>query len=345
VIAYVGRRLLLLPVVIFGVTLIIFLLMEMIDPYKRLALYVNDNVLTKTRIEDFPRLLHKYGLDRPFYERYTKWIKNLFHGNLGYSVTAQMGVTEAILKYFPASAELALFAVFPIVFFSVRMGVFAAVRRNSIWDHGTRVMAITGWSLPTYVAGLLMLMLFYGMTGWFPPGRLSTWTLPIIQSSNFVRYTGMNTLDALLNGHGAVFADALRHLVIPVATLSGLSWALILRVTRSSMLETLRQDYVTCARAKGLKERVVVHRHAKRNAMLPVITLAGLVVASLLNGVVITEVIFNYPGLGQFAARAALGFDAAGVLGFAIFNATLLVIANLVVDVMVAVINPRVRLE
>jgi ABC-type dipeptide/oligopeptide/nickel transport system permease component len=344
VIAYIGRRLLLLPLVIFGVTLIIFLFMEMIDPYKRLSLYVNENVLDKIKIEDFPRLLHKYGLDRPFHERYAEWITNLFHGNLGYSVTGQMSVREALVKYFPASAELALFAIFPIVFFSVRMGVFAAVRRNSIWDHGTRVLAITGWSLPTYVAGLLILMLFYGTTGWFSPGRLSTWTLPIVQSSKFVHYTGMNTIDALLNGNGAVFADALRHLIMPVVTLSCLSWALILRVTRSSMLETLRQDYITSARAKGLKERVVVQKHAKRNAMIPVVTLAGLMVAGLLNGVVVTEVIFNYPGLGRFAARAALGFDAAGVLGFAMFNAALLVITNLVVDVLYAMINPRVRL-
>lgn len=343
-ISYIIRRLLLLPLVIFGVTLIIFLLMEMIGPYKRLALYVDENVLAKTKIEDFPRLLHKYGLDRPFHERYMEWITNLFRGNLGYSVTGQMPVKEALAEYFPASAELTLFAIFPIVFFSIRLGVFAAVHRNSIWDHGTRIVAITGWSLPTYVAGLLMLMLFYGVTNWFPPGRLSTWTLPIVQSSNFVHYTGMNTIDALLNANGRVFADALRHLVMPVVTLSYLSLALILRVTRSSMLETLSQDYITSARAKGLKERIVIQKHAKRNAMLPVVTLAGLVVAGLLNGVVVTEVIFNYPGLGRFAARAALGFDAAGILGFAMFNATLLVITNLVIDVMYAMINPRVRL-
>jgi peptide/nickel transport system permease protein len=336
---------LLLPAVIFGVTLIIFLLMEAIDPYKRLSLYVNENVLSKVREEDFPRLLHKYGLDRPFYERYYEWLTNLFHGDLGYSPTAQLQVKQAILKYFPASAELALFAIFPLVFLSVRMGVFSAVHRDTVWDHGARVMAITGWSFPTFVAGLLMLLIFYGILNWFPPGRLSVWTIPVLRSPNFVRYTGLNTVDALLNGNWRLFLDALRHLVAPVITLSYISWALLLRVTRSSMLETLQQDYITTARSKGLRERVVVQKHARRNAMIPVVTLAGLVVADLLNGVVITEVIFNYPGLGRYAASAALGLDIAGVLGFALFNATLLVVTNLVVDVMYAVIDPRVRLE
>lgn len=344
-IAYIFRRLLLLPLVIFGVTLLIFALMQFIDPYKRLTLYVNENVLSKAKTEDFPRLLHKYGLDQPIYVQYAKWINGIFHGDLGYSVSAQLEVGKAIMKYLPASAELALFAMLPLIWLSIQMGVFSAVHRDSIWDHGTRIMAITGWSFPTFVAGLLMLLVFYGILRWFPPGRLSTWTIPLIRSSSFVRYTGLNTIDALLNGEWRLFLDALRHLVAPVITLSYISWALILRVTRSSMLETLRQDYVTTARAKGLRERVVIQKHAKRNALIPVATLAGLVTAGLLHGVVITETVFNYPGLGRFAAKAALQLDIAAVLGFAIFNGILMVTANLVVDILYAVIDPRVRLN
>jgi ABC-type dipeptide/oligopeptide/nickel transport system permease component len=344
-IAYIIRRLLLLPVVIFGVTLLIFALMQFIDPYKRLTLYVNDNVLAKAKTEDFPRLLHKYGLDRPLYAQYAEWIKGVFHGDLGYSVSAQLEVGQAIMKYLPASAELALFSMLPLIWLSIKMGVFSAVHRDTIWDHSTRIMAITGWSFPTFVAGLLMLLVFYGLLNWFPPGRLSTWTIPLVRSSDFIHYTGLNTIDALLNGEWRLFLDALRHLVAPVITLSYISWALILRVTRSSMLETLRQDYVTTARAKGVRERSVIQKHAKRNAMIPVVTLAGLVVAGLLHGVVITETVFNYPGLGRFAARAALQLDIAAVLGFAMFNGVLMVTANLVVDILYAVIDPRVRLE
>ena len=343
--AYIVRRLLFLPVVIFGVTLLIFMLVQFIDPYKRLTLYVNENVLSKAKPEDFPRLVHKYGLDRPIYVQYADWLKGVLHGDLGYSVSAQLEVGRAIMKYLPASAELALFSILPLIVLSIRMGVFSAVHRDTIWDHGTRVMAITGWSFPTFVAGLLMLLVFYGMLNWFPPGRLSTWTIPVLRSSDFVSYTGLNTVDALLNGNWRLFLDALRHLVAPVITLSYISWALILRVTRSSMLETLQQDYITTARSKGLRERVVVQKHARRNAMIPVATLAGTTVALLLNGVVITETVFNYPGLGRFAAKAALQLDVAAVLGVAIFNGIVMVLANLVVDVMYAVIDPRVRLE
>lgn len=340
--AYIVRRLLLLPVVILGVSLLIFAMVQLIDPYKRLSLYVNDAILARARPEQFPALLHKYGLDRPVYEQYFGWLSGLSHGHLGYSPSAHLMVQDAILKYLPATAELALLTVIPLVFLGIRMGVFSAVHRNSIWDHTTRIMAITGWSFPTFVAGLLLLMFFFR---WFPAGRLSTWTIPVLRASGWTTYTGLNTIDALLNGNFQIFLDALRHLLLPVVTLSYISWAMILRITRSSMLETLRQDYITTARAKGLSERVVVQRHAKRNALIPVATVAGWTVAGLLGGVVITETIFNYPGLGRFAAAAAIQLDIAAVLGFAIFNGVVMVTANLVVDVMYALIDPRVRLE
>jgi len=343
---YIARRLLLLPVVVFGVTLMIFLMMQFINPYKRLSLYVNENIMAHISTPaEWEALLEKYGLNRPVWEQYASWLNSLFHGNLGYSPSAQMEVGAAIMKFLPATAELALLAVLPIVLLAVRLGVFSAVHQNSVGDHLTRIVAITGWSIPTFVLGLTLLLIFYGMLGIFPPQRLSTWTIPVLRSSSFIKYTGMNTIDALLNGNWRLFVDAIKHLVLPVVTLSYISWAMILRVTRSSMLETLRQDYITTARAKGLTERVVIQKHAKRNAMIPVITLAGMTVAGLMGGVVITETIFNYPGLGRFAAKAAQTLDVPAILGFAIFNGVLMVVANLVVDVMYAFIDPRIRLE
>jgi peptide/nickel transport system permease protein len=341
--AYIVRRLLLLPVVLFGVTLIIFAMVQMVGPYKRLSLYVTDATLAHIRSdEELVRLVHKYGLDRPIYEQYAGWLSGVFHGKLGYSPTAHLMVQDALVKYLPTTAELALFSLIPLVFFAIRLGVFSAVRQNTIGDHFTRVLAITGWSLPTFVAGLLLLLFFYK---WFPAGRLSVWTIPIVNSPDWHSFTRMYTIDAVLNGNWRVFLDALRHMVLPIVTLSYISWALILRITRSSMLETLRQDYVTTARAKGLPEKIVINRHARRNALIPVATVAGWTIAGLMGGVVITETIFNYPGLGRFAASAALQLDIAAVLGFALFNGLLLVTANLVVDVMYAFIDPRVRLE
>jgi peptide/nickel transport system permease protein len=202
-----------------------------------------------------------------------------------------------------------------------------------------------GTSFPTFVFGLLMLMLFYVKLGWFPPGRISDWASIIVRSPDFHHYTSLLTFDALLNGRLDVFWDALRHMLMPILTLSYISWATFLRVTRSSMLETLRMEYVTTARAKGLSEHDVVFKHAQPNAMIPVVTLAGFSVIGLLGGVVITETVFNFPGIGQAAANAAAQLDVVTVLGFALFDGLILIVANLVVDVMYAVVDPRVRLS
>ena len=207
------------------------------------------------------------------------------------------------------------------------------------------MFAIVGYSFPSFVFGLLVLMFFYARLQWFLPGRLSDWAEQIVNSTSFVRYTTMNTFDALLNGRLDIFLDALRHLVLPILTLAYIQWALLLKVTRSSMLEELRQDYVTTARAKGLREKIVINRHARPNAMIPVITIGGFTIVGLLNGVVITETIFNYPGMGSVAAQAAQNLDVLTVLTFTLFNGVIILIANLVVDVLYAVVDPRVRLS
>jgi peptide/nickel transport system permease protein len=257
-----------------------------------------------------------------------------------------MPVAKALFIHFPATAELAIYAIIPLVLIGIWLGVISAVHHNKPIDHFTRIMAITGWSFPTFVFGLIMLMIFYGKFHWFPPGRLSIWASTIVYDPTlFTRYTGMNTIDALLNGRLDIFWDALKHIILPVITLSYVSWALILRITRSSMLETLRQDYVMVARAKGLQEKVVINKHARRNALIPVATISGLVFVGWLNGVVITETIFNYRGMGQFAAAAAVQLDVPSVLGFTLFSVVILIVLNLAVDLMYAYIDPRVRLS
>jgi len=219
------------------------------------------------------------------------------------------------------------------------------VRHNRFFDQVARVFSIIGWSFPTFVFGLMVLMIFYAKLKWFPPGRISDWASAVINSGQFHQYTHLYTIDALLSLRFDIFWDALKHLILPVLTLSYLNWALLLRVTRSSMLEVLGQDYIRTARAKGLPERLVINRHARPNALIPVVTLAGLMVAGLLGGVVITETVFNYPGIGSAAAQAAIQLDVITVLGFALFNGTILILANLIVDILYAVIDPRVRLE
>jgi peptide/nickel transport system permease protein len=212
-------------------------------------------------------------------------------------------------------------------------------------DQVGRIFSIIGASFPTFVFGLLMLLIFYANLDWFPPGRLSDWAARAMEADNFHTYTTLTTFDALLNGRFDIFLDALRHMAMPILTLSYLSWATFLRVTRASMLETLRMEYVTTARAKGLPERDVIFKHARPNAMLPVVTLAGFSVINLMGGVVITETVFNYPGIGSAAATAAVQLDVVTVLGFALFNGLILIISNLVADVLYGYVDPRVRLS
>jgi peptide/nickel transport system permease protein len=240
---------------------------------------------------------------------------------------------------------LALWSIVPIIGVGIWLGVIAAVNHNKLIDQVARVFSIVGYSFPSFVFGLLVLLIFYARLEWFPPGRLSDWANQVILSDAFTRYTQLNTVDGLLNGRLDIFLDALRHMVLPIVTLSYIQWALLLKITRSSMLESLRQDYVTTARAKGVRERDVINRHARPNALIPVATVSGLTIVGLLNGVVFTETIFNYPGIGSAAADAAVSLDVLTVLGIVLFTATLLIVANLVVDVMYAFLDPRVRLS
>ncbi len=350
--AYIIRRLLQLPITVIGVTLLIFLMMQVLTPVERSALYVRDIPKNEDQVD---RIIKQYGLDRPFYIQYTNWligtvdsdtgqrVGGVLRGDLGYSRTGNQPVRDLIAHRLPATVELALWSIVPILGVGIWMGIKAAVNHNKLPDQAARIFAIIGYSFPTFVFGLLVLMIFYAKLGWFPPGRLSDWAVQVVNSAAFNRYTEINTLDALLNLRFDVFLDALRHIVLPVITLCYIQWALLLKVTRSSMLESMRQDYVRTARSKGLAENVVISRHVRKNALIPVATVAGLTVVAMLNGVVITETVFNYPGLGSAVARAAASLDVVTVLGFVLFNASLLIVANLVVDVMYAFLDPRVR--
>jgi peptide/nickel transport system permease protein len=342
-IAYIIRRLLLLPIVIFGLILMVFGLLNLLDPYQRAAVFISD--VTQLKNRDMADLIEQFGLDDPPWIQFGRWFNNVIHGDLGWSETAKRPVAEAFKRFMPQSAELALWAALPIILGGIWLGVLSAVKQNKPIDHATRIFAVVGWSLPTFVAGLFALFLLYGIVHWFPPGRLGLEANHIIHSPDFHMYTGIITIDAILNGNLFVFTDALRHLFLPVIVLAYVSWAGLLRVTRSSMLETLRQEYVMTARAKGLEERVVINKHARRNALIPVATIAGILVAFLFNGLVITEYIFDLHGLGRWAAMAAQQFDLPAILGYLLFNGFLIVLANLVVDIMYAFIDPRVRLE
>ena len=342
---YIARRVLMLPLVLIGVTLLIFALLQLLSPFSRLAMYVNDPNQLKQGPEELAEMVEALGLNDPVWVQYGRWLNGVIHGDLGWSESGRQPVLSAITQRIPGTLELALYAVVPVIFGGILLGKLTAVHQDKPLDHVGRVVAIVGWSFPTFVFGLLALFIFYGILGWFPPGRLSIAATRIVHSDAFTSYTGLHTIDAVLNGNWVVFSDAFRHLIMPVCSLAILSWALIMRVMRSGMLEAMRQDYVTTARAKGLPEKVVINKHARRNALLPVATIAGTMFAGLMGGVVITETVFNRPGLGRFAANAATQLDIPSILGFALLNGIIFVLVNLGVDVLYALFDPRVRLE
>ena len=351
---YIIRRLLLVPVLLFGVTLIIFGMLQLLGPVERSALYVRDFPKNDKQIQG---IIKKYGLDQPFYYQYWRWLVGhpdpvtgereggILFGDFGYSRTASQPVIDIIKNRFPNTLDLALWAVVPMLSVGIWLGVQAAVHQNGIIDQAARIFSIIGTSFPTFVFGLLVLIIFYANLGWFPPGKMSDWVSQLLFSGEFTQYTNLLTIDALLNGRIDVFWDAMRHMILPILTLSYISWATFVRVTRSSMLETLRMDYVTTARAKGIKESDVINKHARPNAMISITTLAGFSIVGLLGGVVITETVFNYPGIGKAAADAAANLDVITVLGFAVFNGLILITSNLVVDILYGLIDPRVRLS
>ncbi len=290
-------------------------------------------------------IIELYGLNAPIWEQYFTWMGQVFQGNLGWSQVVGMPVTEAIFTFLPATLELAIFATPLIIIGGIWLGTKAASNKDKLVDHTTRAGAIIGWSLPTFWLGLVLLMVFYGLfSGLLPPERLSTEMSILVHSESFTRYTGLNFLDGILNWEWGVTLDSLRHIVLPVITLSVVNIAFIMRLMRSSMLESLGKGYILTARAKGLPERTVINKHARRNAMIPVLTVSGYLFAAIVNGVVITESIFNYKGLGWWAWRTAVTLDASSILGFALFNAVLFVLTNLVVDLLYARFDPRVRL-
>ncbi|MBI1729189.1 ABC transporter permease [Candidatus Acetothermia bacterium] len=348
--AYIIRRVALLPLMWLAATLIIFIVMSFLGPYQRLSLYLRSDpemIVSAKHLNDEQRqrIFEKYGLNDPFYVQYFNWLGQVFQGNFGWSKTAQKPVLDALVERLPATLELTLLSIGPLIFLAIWMGVKSAVYQNKFLDHVTRFVAITGYSLPSFVFAIFALVIFYGLLDWLPPGRLSLWAEHIVYSSEFIRYTGLNLVDSILNERWDIWWDAFKHLILPVVSLSYLSWAGLLRVTRSSMLETLQQDYVVTAHAKGLPEKKVIKKHARRNALIPVLTLSGFVIVGLLTGVFIIETVFNYRGVGFWAVDATLKFDVPAVIGITLFTATLIVLANLIIDILYTIFDPRVRYD
>lgn len=332
---FLARRFGALVLLLIGITLISFLLTQAV-PGNPARANLGQNP-TPEAIEAFNE---KYGLNDPLPQQYVTYIGNLLQGDLGTSQQTHQPVVDDLSVAIPATAELALFAIVFSTIFGVGFGVIAALRRDRPVDHGLRVVTLMGISVPMFWLGLLGLYLFFFKWGWLPGGgRLDPTTVPPTD------VTGFNTIDALLDGNLSTFWDAVTHMILPGMVLTIYGVSLISRYTRSAVLEVLHADYVRAARAKGLSEYTVVTRYILRAALPSIVTVMGLVFANVLAGAVLVENIFNWPGIGQYAYKSAVSLDLPAIMGVSIFIALVYVIVNLIVDLLYAVIDPRVRLS
>jgi len=322
-----------LVIVLFGVSIITFLMAHVLpgDPTTALAgPHPSQETLNSIRAQ--------FGLDKPLPAQYLSYLSDLFHGDLGTSIRSQQPVTHEMLAFFPATLELVLVAFIVAIAFGIPLGVLAAVKKNSFSDYIIRFFAVGGVSVPLFWGGLVMILIFYAKLGWLPSsGRLD------IELSSPESVTGFYTIDTLIAGDKEAFINVLKHLVMPALALGYVQLAFIVRQVRSSMLDALSQDYYLTGRANGLGKRFLVIRYALRNALIPSITIIGLSFGSLLGGAVVTETVFDWPGMGKYVTDSILGRDFPAIMGFTVVIALAYVIINLLVDLLVYSLDPQTR--
>ncbi len=318
-----------------GVTIASFAFIRLL-PGDPILLLAGERGVTPERRAELEQIM---GFDRPLWEQYFSFLGDLLQGDLGVSIVTKAPVLEEFLVRFPATIELSVIAIIIAVAIGLPVGVIAAVRRGTFFDHTVMGISLTGYSMPIFWWGLLLIILFSGNLGWTPvSGRIS-----------FLYYfepvTGFMLIDSLLADQAGAFKSAVSHLILPSVVLATIPLAVIARQTRSSMLEVLSEDYVRTARAKGLSPLRVVGIHALRNALITVITVIGLQVGVLLAGAILTETIFAWPGIGKWMIDSIFRRDYPSVQGGLLMIASIVMIVNLIVDLTYGLVNPSIRHE
>ncbi len=329
--AYVLRRLLFLLPVLIGVTVITFAVSHIIpaDPARIWA-------GAQARPEQISAIAVQYHLNEPLHLQYFYYISDLFHFNLGVSPTTNRPVAQDLAGYFPATVELAIYSMILILLSGIFLGVLAAFQKHKIADHVIKGAAALGISMPIFWLGLVLQLIFYYHFGLFPyGGRISGVAPP-------VHITGLYTLDSLLSLNFEAFFNSLWCLTLPAFTLAFGLMGIILRHTRASMIETLSQDYITAARARGLSERRILFKHALRNALIPVATMGGFLFSLLLGGAVVTETVFSWPGIGRYAVGSMLSLDFPAIMGLTLLSTITYVFINFAVDIAYVILDPRI---
>ncbi len=329
---YILRRVLLIIPTLFGVSILTFVLSRMVpgDPARLAA-------GAQATPEMYEQIRREFGLDDPLPVQYWNYVTGLLQGDWGRSILSRRPVLEDLSVYWPATFELVLFAILIAVAVGVPLGILAAVRADRPADQASRVVALLGVSVPAFWLAIL-LQIFFGLRlGWLPvSGRLG----PMVDAP--ATMTGLYTVDSLVSGQWATLGESLRQMALPAITLSFPAMATIMRFTRATLLETLGQDFVRTARAKGATERNVVTRHALRNALIPTVTMIGLSFGWAMGGSVLVETVFDWPGIGLYATKSALSLDFMPIMGIALLYGFVFSIINILVDVTYGALDPRV---
>ncbi|MBW2707317.1 MAG: ABC transporter permease [Deltaproteobacteria bacterium] len=329
--SYIIRRILILIPTLLGVSIIVFLMLRFTpgDPAELLL----GELVTEEALHDIREHL---GLNEPLYVQYGLFLGRIMKGDLGETIWSRQKVWIEVKERFPATIELSVAALFISCFFGIIFGIISATRQYSIFDYLSMLGALIGVSMPIFWLGLVFMLIFSLHLGWLPlSGRLSVGVdLKVI--------TNFYILDALLTKNWVALKDVLWHIIMPAVTLSTIPMAIVARMTRSSMLEVLRQDYIKTAKAKGLSQFIVTFKHALRNALIPVVTTIGLQFGVALGGAILTETIFAWPGVGKWMYDAVMKRDYMVIQGGTLIIAATFVVINLVVDALYAVINPRI---
>ena len=332
---YLLRRILFAIPLILGITVVSFLIANAV-PADPINANLPQNALNNEKLVAAFR--EKWGFDKPLHIQYFTYLGNLLRGDMGVSIKTKKPVLEDILQFLPATIELATYSIMVGLVLGVSFGIVSAVWKNSFVDYLVRVLAMIGVSFPVFLLALIALSVFHAQLGWTSgPGRLGF----LLKDPPHI--TGLFTIDSLLAGQWKTFRDALGHLVLPSVVLGSYISGIIARITRSSLLEVLGADFIRTARAKGQRELLVILRHALSNALIPVVTLLGILYGNLLAGAVLIESIFAWPGIGRYAFRASTSQDFPAIMGVSMLIALIFVLANLVVDMLYFVIDPRIR--
>ncbi len=333
--SFILKRLATLIPTLIGITLVAFGLIRLI-PGDPIEVMMGERRLDP---EVHAAMVKSMGLDQPLATQYFQYLGNLLHGDLGQSLVSREPVAKEFAALFPATVELALTALLLAVALGLLLGMLAGLKRGSLFDQGVMGMATVGYSMPVFWWGLILIMFFSVNLGWTPvSGRISI-------EYDVARVSGFLLLDSWLSGEEGAFSSALAHLLLPAVVLGTSSLAVVARMTRSSMLEVLREDYVRTARAKGLSPVRVVVVHALRNALIPVLTVVGMQTGSLLAGAVLTETIFSWPGIGKWLIDSIARRDYPVVQAGILISALTFIAVNLFVDILYGVVNPRIRAQ